>query len=290
MQTIANDSLAWDQTAGDDTLPLAQAYLGCADPDALVNLLVIGTVKAIDSVPCIADAWRGELTADLVAQSVSYGRGLNDLPPELVGELAAGAAACVPDRVWWVDDIALQLGRETDLDPEAAQCAATAYVDQLGIERAIRLRVLTLSVLTLPPEDQLRLDMAGRCNIDFAWGSAELGAAPGDCLSGFGSGREATTIVGCEGEHNAEVVGTHDLSSAVSAWPGIRGVQDLEDEMCAKDFDAMTGDSPDDYYGGFDLPARESWEQGGRTITCVIFRDGYEPWQGPSGLVPGTGA
>ena len=250
-------------------------------------MLVIGTVRAIDFLPCIADAWRGKLTPDAVAESFSFGFGLDDLPPDLAAELTAGAAACWSDRQWWIEEVAIELGRTTDLAPDKANCMATAFVDSLGVERAIRLRVLTLSVLNVPPEDQVRMDLLGRCGIEFTWPSAEFAVEQGQCLTGFGSGREGTTVVDCAGPHNAEVVGKHDLSGGLPAWPGLRAVQNEADAGCSRNSEGLLGQSA--YFSGYDVPTRGAWEQGGRLATCVILAPDFATWEGAADLNPGPG-
>ena len=271
VQTVAANVQFWDEVGGAEALPLVQAYVRCGDPDALLNMLVIGTIRAIDFLPCIADAWRGKLTPDAVAESFSFGYGLDDLPPDLVAELTAGAAACWSDRQWWIEEVAIELGRVTDLAPEQANCMATAFVDSLGVERAIRLRVLTLPVFNVPPEDQVRMDLLGRCAIEFTWPSAEFAVEQGQCLTGFGAGREGTTVVDCSGPHNAEVVGKPDLSGALPAWPGLRAVQAQADDACFRASEGLLqGQSV--YSSGWDVPTRGAWEQGGRLATCVIRR------------------
>ena len=51
VQTVAGNAQWWDEVGGAEALPLVQAYVGCSDPDVLLNMLVIGTVRAIDHLP-----------------------------------------------------------------------------------------------------------------------------------------------------------------------------------------------------------------------------------------------
>jgi hypothetical protein len=137
---LADDPLSWSAIPRETRLPIISAYLGCANIDAVVNLLAIGLINSLEASPCISAAWSGLLSAELIASTLAYGTGLDDLPPEVVNQLVDGAVPCLPDEPWWIDDIAIELERQYDFTPAQATCVATNFVHILGIDRAVERR------------------------------------------------------------------------------------------------------------------------------------------------------
>ena len=281
LQTVEEDPLAWETLDGDDAALIAQAYLGCLDDGALVNWVALGVLRILDQLPCVQEAWSGVLTDEIVASSLAYGDGLDDLPPDTVEQLTSAAQACVPDRQWWIEEVALRL--EVDLEDEQAQCVAIAYLDVLGIDAAIRRRILTIPLLSVPPEDRDQLDLGRRCGIEEPPALPELRAAPGTCLTGFGTGTENTAAIACAQAHNAEVVSVHDLVATFPSWPGAAAIRGEGEQRCLADVKALPADVSN-HAAGWDLPSRATWEQGARALTCTLVRPQFESWTGPSGL------
>ena len=89
------------------------AYLGCVEPERLRQWLVLSVLSGPRRAAVRQRGWEDLLTPDVIASSVAYGDGLDDLDPALVEQLTATAAACVPDRQWWIDDLALDLEGST---------------------------------------------------------------------------------------------------------------------------------------------------------------------------------
>ena len=131
-EQLSDDPLAWSSIPRETRYPIIAAYVGCADIDATVNLLAIGLINSLEASPCISAAWSGLLSAELIASSLAFGTGLDDLPPEVVQRLVAGAAPCVSDETWWIDDIAIELERQYGFTPEQATCVATTLSTLLG--------------------------------------------------------------------------------------------------------------------------------------------------------------
>ncbi len=259
------------------------------DPGALRLSVVLSPLR-MNEHDCIADAWDGLLTADLVASSLAYGDALDDLPPGVVEEMAAAAAECGPGRQWWIDDIIYQEAIPLDLTSQELECAAARYVDVMGVEEVIRRRLLGAPLLAVPPEDEARLDLLGQCNVAERGTLDLLVASPGECLEyrpGPTAGPETTTVTGCDEPHNAEVLAVHDLSADHPAWPGIREIAESANSRCRADVD-RTIDDPSRYDYAWIYPLRRTWEQGDRAVLCfVVHRTGGQ-WTAPSGAVPAT--
>ena len=161
----------WADLTGDERQLLAWFLFECQELDAVVFALAVETIGSPEAQECIEGAWRDAgVTTELIADSLSFGTGLDDLPGDLVDRMVADVARCEPDTAWWADDIAIELGEQFGLAPDAARCVGQAYVSTLGIERAIRRRVLTIPVLYLPDDDQAALDPQARCGVEVEWG------------------------------------------------------------------------------------------------------------------------
>ena len=82
----------------DQARPVIEAVLACVDPNKLASRAVaLGRVNVLDEATCMADAWDGLLTSEVVASSMAHGRGLDDVPTDIVAEMASKAADCKPD-------------------------------------------------------------------------------------------------------------------------------------------------------------------------------------------------
>jgi hypothetical protein len=279
---LVDDPSLFDSLDDVDAEVIALAYLGCVEVDLLpLSIAAVTTRLPVENLPCVAEAWADVVTAQVVASSIAYSHGLDDLPTETVDQLTLTAAACVPDRQWWIDDEALIL-EQGGWDPDQASCIATAVVDTLGVGPIIKRRVLTVPFYPVTRGELEGVDFSGRCDIELG-DPPQLGP-PGTCLAGFGRGRESTQIVGCEQPHNAEVITVTDLS-ILSTWPGAQALREGAADLCAADVEALSGDLTR-YAAGWDIPGRLAWEQSDRVLTCSLIHYDYSSWTGPSGLVP----
>lgn len=257
------------------------AYLQCMGPGALSGSVALSVVKLLD-FECVAEAWSGLLPADLVASSLVYGVGLDDLPADVVDELARTAAECQPNREWWIDDVLAQDEIGLDVPEPQVKCIAVRYVNVMGINEVIRRRLLNAPLLALPPEHEARLDLPATCGVT-ARGLLELLVADaGACVANFRTGRAA--VIDCDQAHDAEVVATHDLAAAHPSWPGIRQVVETAGSLCHAGPQVVA--DPGDHDFIVVHPRRRSWEQGDRSALCLVVHDGDGEWIGPSGLVP----
>jgi hypothetical protein len=161
-------------------------------------------------------------------------------------------------------------------------CVGEAYVSTLGIEKAIRRRVLTIPVLHLPPAEQAALDLQARCGLDVEWPSPGLSAAPADCVAGFHDG--IATVVPCEQPHDVEILAVQDVTDVLPSWPGFQALFEHNLEFCGEDLEEALGDNTE-YVGYTYQPSRHHWEGGVRQVACAIGKtDGQ--WTDRSGLVP----
>ena len=210
---------------------------------------------SLESQPCVNAGWEDHLTAEVVAASIAYGHGLDDLAPDLVSVLTDSARECLTDRQWWIDDVALNLKGVNDMTADQADCVAEAYIGTLGIGEVIRRRILTLPLLAVSPSEQVEHALPRRCGIEPIEPLVQLSAPVGACLTGFGSGTAATTVIDCIGEHNGEVIGVHDLSTEFPVWPGAQVVRAAAQRHCVEDFQAAT-DIASYRAAGWDIPSR----------------------------------
>jgi hypothetical protein len=280
---VGQDPSSWQDLSNDERHVLAQLFFDCQDLDAVLFTLAVETIGSPDAFDCIQGAWRDAgVTTDVIADSLSFGSALDDLPGDLVDRMVASAAQCESDTAWWADDIAIELNEQHGLSPDQTRCAGQAYVSTLGIEKAIRRRVLTLPVLYLPPSDQAALDLPGRCGVDIEWPSPGLLASMADCVDGFHDG--APTVVPCEQPHDVEVLAVQDVTTDIPNWPGYRALFEHNLNFCAQDLEQALGDTTE-YTGYTYQPSRHHWEGGVRQVACAIGKvDGK--WTGRSGLVP----
>ena len=171
----------------------------------------------------------------------------------VVDQMTLTMAACIPDRLWWIDSEAAVL-EEYGWDRGQASCITTAVVDTLGVTPIIRRRcphVAVLSSRSSGSSNACRF-IIGRCNIQLGQ-RTQLGI-PGTCLTGFGTGTENTEQIGCEESHNAEVVAVIDLDAEFSTWPGAQVLRETGDHRCvAAAFEGLPGDTSG-YAVGWDIP------------------------------------
>ena len=261
------------------------AFLSCLGQPALLSSLSLAVLRPPPAaLPCVNEQWTGLVDADAIVSSLAHGHGLDDLEPGLADELAEAAEPCLGDDEWWIEEISLRL---SDLDAVQADCVAARYVDVLGARAVIRQRILTLPLSTVTADDAAALDLSSRCGVPDADAPRTLGANLGDCLTGFGQGTAATTISSCEDDHNAEVIEVDDLTDDVPSWPGAQELRHAAERQCVAAAEAIPGDTSD-WAAGWDLPGRQTWERGGRTLTCVLIKPEYASWRGPSGLSPAS--
>jgi hypothetical protein len=107
---VEEGSATWDDLTGDERQLLARLFFGCEDLDAVVRTLAVETIGSLDALECIRGAWReAGVSPDVIADSLSFGTALDDLPGDLVDRMVAGAARCEPDTAWWAEDIAIEV-------------------------------------------------------------------------------------------------------------------------------------------------------------------------------------
>ena len=283
---LVGDPDVWADLDGDDRYPVVVAYLACVEADVLANFVVIATLRTIDRMDCVTNLSGRGIGREVLASSLAYGDGFDDLPPAAVDGLTAAAVACVPDPAWWVEDEAHVL-TQNGTAPADARCVAAAYVRGLGIEAVVRRRILTFDFVAASPEQLAALDLPGRCSMQAPAPILDLGVVPGDCVSGFGQGARSVAVVRCDQAHNGEIVSTVDLSTVTPSWPGIQALVEEAGRRCAADVAPLVADRTG-YGAGWDLPDRWSWESSARTLTCVLVQDDFASWTGPSGIVPTT--
>ena len=285
----AVEALIDDPIAGRTADPAAveqvvSAYLGCMEPETL-RLAIVLSVLQMNERECVVDAWQGLLTADLVASSLAYGNVLDDLPADVVEDMASAAAVCGPDRQWWIDDVILSEELQLELSDREAECVAARYLDVMGVEEVIQRRLLNVPLLSLPAEDEGRLDLSGQCNVTERGTLKLLIVDVGACVANARAGTDVAAVTGCDQPHDAEVFAVHDIAADHPTWPGVRAIMDTAQSRCTADPDAIAGD-PGNHRFVWIHPLRRTWEQGDRTVLCLILHEGDGEWNEPSGLVP----
>ena len=260
------------------------AFLGCIEPEAL-RLSVVLSVLRMNETGCIVDAWQGLLSAESVASSMAYGDLLDDLPAEVVDAMASAAATCGPDRQWWIDDVIYQDELRLERPERELECIAARYVDVMGVEEVIRRRLLNAPLLAVPLEDEARLDLAGHCNVTESGRLDLFVAGVGACAADARAGTAVIAVTACDRPHDAEVFAVHDIAAEHPTWPGIRAIVDTAESRCTADPGAIAGD-PGNHRFLWIYPMRRTWEQGDRTVLCLVVHEGDGVWDAPSGLVP----
>jgi hypothetical protein len=285
---LAADTFAWWDIASERRLPIVAAYVGCSDIDSVLYVLAIGTVNALESAPCVAASWSSVLTADIIASSIAFGTGFDDLPPGVVARLVDGAVGCMTDdERWWIDDVVLEIDGQYDLTPEQAMCVATNFVRKLGISRVVERRILTLPMLALSDADLAAIDLPA-CGVTVTLPPMTLGRV-GDCLADVFRADEWPRVA-CDTPHNGEIIAAVDLTDVLVAWPGNQAMYDLAQISCvAVAEDAMNRHKGDEQFKIWWFPpSREVWERGGRILICLVGPFDTSDWTAPFGLLPPT--
>ena len=277
----AVEALIDDPIAGRTADPAAveqvvSAYLGCMEPDTLRRAVVLSVLQ-MNEMECVVDAWQGLLTADLVASSLAYGSVLDDLPADVVEDMASAAADCGPDRQWWIDDVILSDELQLELSDRDAECVAARYLDVMGVKEVIRRRLLNAPLLALPPEDEARLDMSGQCTVTERGTLKLLIADVGACVADVRAGTDVAAVTACDQTHDAEVFAVHDITADHPTWPGVRAIMDTAQSRCTDDPDAIAGD-PGNHRFVWIYPLRRTWEQGDRTVLCLLVHKSDGVW------------
>ena len=288
-QRLAADPLAWSAISREARLPIITAYVGCADYEAVLNFLAIGTINSLDVAPCIADAWTGVLTADLIASSLAFGVGLDDLPPDVVRRMVDGVGACMPAELgwtdWWIEDIAIELEQQHGFTSSEATCVATNFVHAVGIDRALERRVLTIPMLALPEAELAAIDLPA-CGVTVKLPPLEPGEI-GDCLVA-NQGQAEWAQAACNAPHNREVIAIVNLTDLMPSWPGIAAINEHASVACGALAEAAAAARDDTFRLYWASPTRQAWERGGRTVTCTVGPADYLEWTEQFGLVEPT--
>jgi Septum formation len=245
-------------------------------------MMAIGIANTMESAPCIADAWSEEVSPPTISAALVLG--MRDLPPDTLNRMVADAGACMQeDEQWWIDDIALELLDADDYSDNQAGCLATRFVETLGFEHALRLRILTLPLLTLSDAELAVLDPAA-CGAEVTLTPLIVGSNVGDCLANVLDPDLPITVVPCTGPHSGEVASVLDLGPVFDNWPGIQTIETTAADACIAKVEMLAVDHPE-IGAAWGFPSREVWERGGRLSTCIIGKLDGTDWTGPSGIV-----
>lgn len=90
----------------------------------------------------------------------------------------------------------------------------------------------------------------------------------GDCLRGFQSPLDLQTVVTCDSSHNAQLIGTFEVSGG--DYPGANALLTQSEDLCKSvALDPSAGlDSTWTYH--FSRPSESTWEQGDRAVSCFL--------------------
>lgn len=90
----------------------------------------------------------------------------------------------------------------------------------------------------------------------------------GDCLQGFASALDPATIVTCTTSHNAQMIGSFEVTE--SEFPGPDALMQRSEDLCkAIVLDPQSGiDSTWSYH--FSRPSEKTWKTGDRTVACFL--------------------
>nr|WP_244652615.1 septum formation family protein [Glutamicibacter sp. FBE19] len=90
----------------------------------------------------------------------------------------------------------------------------------------------------------------------------------GDCLRGFDSPLDAQTVVTCDSAHNAQMIGSFEVSG--TDYPGASELLTQSEDLCKSvSLDPSAGlDSTWTYH--FSRPSQSTWEQGDRAVSCFL--------------------
>ncbi|GAA2944605.1 hypothetical protein GCM10010525_05480 [Glutamicibacter bergerei] len=90
----------------------------------------------------------------------------------------------------------------------------------------------------------------------------------GDCLRGFDSTLSPQTVVTCDSSHNAQLIGTFELTG--DKYPGSNELLTESESLCKSvSLDPSAGlDSTWTYH--FSRPSESTWSQGDRQVSCFL--------------------
>lgn len=90
----------------------------------------------------------------------------------------------------------------------------------------------------------------------------------GDCLRGFDSPLSPQTVVTCDSSHNAQLIGTFELTG--DKYPGSYELLTESESLCKSvSLDPSAGlDSTWTYH--FSRPSESTWSQGDRQVSCFL--------------------
>lgn len=90
----------------------------------------------------------------------------------------------------------------------------------------------------------------------------------GDCLRDFDSPLDPQTVVTCDSAHNAQMIGSFEVSG--TDYPGANELLTQSEDMCKSvSLDPSAGlDSTWTYH--FSRPSESTWGQGDRTVSCFL--------------------
>ena len=181
------------------------------------QMIALGTINTPEP-GCVVDAWGTTVDRRFVVSSLAVG--LQELPPDVLDKLTAGVLTCLADEEWWRQDVALELEGWNDYTLEEAACIAGQLVDRFGVEPLIRRRLLTIPILSLPP-DQLATVDPGACGVELGLSSWEGRTAVGNCIDHFFADEGEWSAVACDQVHDAEVIAVgEDVTERFSGYPG----------------------------------------------------------------------
>ncbi|WP_345470444.1 septum formation family protein [Glutamicibacter ectropisis] len=90
----------------------------------------------------------------------------------------------------------------------------------------------------------------------------------GDCLRGFTSPLDTQTVVTCDSAHNAQMIGSFEVSG--TNYPGATELLNQSEDLCKSvSLDPSAGlDSTWTYH--FSRPSESTWGQGDRAVSCFL--------------------
>lgn len=89
-----------------------------------------------------------------------------------------------------------------------------------------------------------------------------------DCLQGFTSPLDTSTVVTCQTAHNAQLIGSFSLDG--DTFPGSAKILDTSEKLCKSI--ALDPSSPLDagWSYHFSRPSESSWKNGDRVVDCFL--------------------
>jgi hypothetical protein len=149
-----------------------------------------------------------------------------------------------------------------------------------GVVLGMVIGVVGFVMMVLLAEDLFAPDRAA------THGVVDPAAAPGvgDCLGGTPGTTEVTSrddVVPCAGRHGSEVIGTAQLPD-VDRPPDEDDVDAFADEACRLAFAGYVGEDyqSSDLTFGTVVPDDAAYDDGERTVFCLLDSDGYRDGRG----------